>query len=247
MSVATLSAALGCQRPHPPTTQPAGPRGLVLIFPGVVNVRSQMANLAEMVNARHPGLLARVQPWGPPLRWIRNLTDVEANRRCASELAGEIAAYRRSEPEAIIDLVGYSGGGGFAALVVEALPDDVQIDRLVLVAAALSRSYPFEAAILPHVREFVVCYSSPLDVQVGIGTRVLGNVDGARSPSIGAVGPAKRHPRVIHVRWEAHMCRQLHFGNHLSYLSTAWQRKYLAPALDPSLDADELRVRLGAR
>ncbi len=245
MTVGTLAAVLGCQQARPLTTQPAGPRGLVLIFPGVVNVETQMSDLAGMLNRRHPGLLARVQPWGPALRSIKNLTDVEGNRRRAADLAREIAEYRRREPEAIIDLVGFSGGGGFAALVVEALPAEVQIDRLVLVAAALSRSFPFEAALLPRVREFVVCYSSPLDVQVGLGTRWLGNVDGAKSPSIGAVGPPTSDGRVLHVRWKSDMLRQLHFGNHLSYLSRTWQRKYLVPALDPALDADALRARLG--
>ena len=70
---------------------------------------------------------------------------IEHNEATAVAIAAEIADWRRAHPDAPFYLVGYSGGGGMATLVTAALPDDISIDRLVLVAPAISPDFRSQA------------------------------------------------------------------------------------------------------
>ena len=159
----------------------------------------------------------------------------------AEEIAADIADWRRANPSAPFYLVGYSGGGGMAALVTAALPDDVSIDRLVLVAPAISPDFPLKSEVLPHVREHVVNYASERDLQVGWGTRTFGTIDRKNTASAGFGGFAFSHERLLEYRWSAADAPLGHAGNHLAYLSGRWQAAKLLPALDPSVGAEALR------
>lgn len=127
-----------------------------------------------------------------------------------------------------------------ATLVTAALPDDVQIDRLVLVAPAISPDYPLESEVLPHVREYVVDFASE---QVGWGTQTFGTIDRKSTPSAGAIGFEIAHERLLEHRWSSAEVPLGHAGNHLAYLSRRWQAARLLPVLDPSLDARAIRAR----
>jgi hypothetical protein len=128
-----------------------------------------------------------------------------------------------------------------ATLVTAALPADVVIDRLVLVAPAISPDYPIVSAVLPHVREFAVNYSSVRDLQVGWGTRTFGTIDRVNTASAGAVGFAARDERLLEYPWSAADEPFGHAGNHLAYLNRRWQAAKLLPALDPMFDPEALR------
>ncbi len=241
----TCFAALlssGCHKPNYELLGPVGPDGFSLMFPGVINTGWQLARTAESVRKLRPELMVRVHPWGPAMLSIPNLLAEERNRAGARRLAEDIAAYRRHNPEAPIYLLGYSGGGGFAVFVVESLPDDVMIDRLMLMAPAISDTYPIEEAMLPHVREFVVVYASKLDKQLGWGTKLAGNMDGASSGCAGYTGFQCEHAKLVQLHWRPAMLKQLHFGNHLSYLSPLWQSRYLMPAFARNASADSLVI-----
>jgi len=146
-------------------------------------------------------------------------------------------------PDEPFYLVGYSGGGGMATLVTAALPDDVSIDRLVLVAPAISPDYPLGTKVMPHVREYVVNYASERDLQVGWGTRTFGTIDRKNTASAGAIGFASAHERLLEYRWSPADAAVGHAGNHLAYLSARWQAEKLLPALDPSVGPEALRAR----
>ena len=106
-------------------------------------------------------------------------------------------------------------------LVTSALPADVSIDRLVLVAPAISPDYPVASAVLPHVREFVVNYASERDLQVGWGTRTFGTIDRKNTASAGAIGFAVEDERLLQYHWSAADVPFGHAGNHLAYLNGA--------------------------
>jgi hypothetical protein len=130
-----------------------------------------------------------------------------------------------------------------ATLVTAALPDGVSVDRLVLVAPAISPDYPLVTRVLPHVREHVVNYASELDLQVGWGTRTFGTIDRKNTASAGAVGFATADDRVLEYRWSKADEPFGHAGNHLAYLNPRWQAAKLLPALDPRTGAEALRAR----
>ena len=242
MCVAALLSS-GCQKPNYELLGQVGPDGFALLFPGVINTGWQLARTAKNVRTLRPELTVRVHPWGPAMLSIPNLLAEERNREDARRLADDIATFRRKNPEADIYLFGYSGGGGFAVFVVESLPDDVMIDRLMLMAPAVSDTYPIETKVLPHVREFMVVYASKHDKQLGWGTRLMGNMDGRTSGCAGYTGFQCEHPKLVQVPWRAAMLKQLHFGNHLSYLSPLWQSRYVMPAFETNVDVAALRQR----
>ncbi len=217
-----------------PVTVPSSVAGRVLILPGVGNTRFHLAGFVAATEAQLPNFEVEVRTWGKPFLTIHNLRAHERNVATAAGIAEEIAAWRRAHPNAPFYLVGYSGGGGMATLVTSALPADIAIDRLVLVAPAISPDYPLAAEVLPHVREFVVNYASKRDLQVGWGTRTFGTIDRKNTASAGAIGFAAADERLLQHHWSAADVPFGHAGNHLAYLNGRWQAEKLLPALDPS-------------
>jgi pimeloyl-ACP methyl ester carboxylesterase len=226
--------------------EPAAPsqvEGRLLILPGVGNTRFHLADFVATAERQLPRFEVDVRTWGVPFMTIHNLRAHERNVATAEKIAADIADWRRANPGVPFYLVGYSGGGGMATLVTAALPEDISIDRLVLVAPAISPDYPLANDVLPQVREYVVNYASERDLQVGWGTRTFGTIDRKKTASAGAIGFASSHERLLEYRWSSADEPFGHAGNHLAYLNARWQAAKLLPALDPSVDADSLRAR----
>jgi pimeloyl-ACP methyl ester carboxylesterase len=225
----------------PTVTSPQS--GRVLVLPGVGNTRFHLAGFVGRAEQQLPEFEIDVEPWGVPFMTLHNLRAHARNVVTAERIAGEITAWRRAHPFETFYLVGYSGGGGMATLVTAALPTDVSIDRLILVAPAVAPDYPLDAAVLPRVREFIVNYSSERDLQVGWGTRTFGTIDRKHTSSAGAIGFDVDHSRLLEHSWSPADEPFGHRGNHLAYLNARWQAAKLLPALDPGLDANAVRAR----
>jgi pimeloyl-ACP methyl ester carboxylesterase len=243
VAAAADSAAVHWDCGTAPLVAPSSSSGRLLILPGVGNTRFHLAGFVAAAERQLPSFDVEVRPWGEPFLTIHNLRAYERNVATARNIAAEIAAWRRAHPDDPFYLVGYSGGGGMATLVVAALPHDVSIDRLVLVAPAISPDFPMVDDVLPHVREFAVNYWSSRDLQVGWGTRTFGTLDRKNTSSAGAVGFFAADARLLEHRWSEADEPFGHSGNHLAYLSPRWQAAKLLPALAPAVDAAELRAR----
>jgi len=224
-----------------PETVPSPVEGRVLILPGVGNTRFHLAGFVAATEAQLPRFEVEVRTWGEPFMTIQNLRAHERNVATAAGIAAEIAEWRRTHPDTPFYLVGYSGGGGMVTLVTAALPAGVRVDRLVLVAPAISPDYPVVSAVLPQVREFVVNYASTRDLQVGWGTRTFGTIDRKNTASAGAIGFAAEGERLLQYHWSAADVPFGHAGNHLAYLNSRWQAEKLLPALDPALGPEALK------
>lgn len=214
--------------------------GRILVLPGVYNTRFQLAGFVKRAGERLPGFDIEVRRWGTRFMPLRNLRAFERNLATARALAAEIAAWREAHPAEPFYLVGYSGGGGMAVLVVDALPAGVEIDRLILIAPAISPDYPLERNVLPNVTELVVNYASERDLQVGWGTRTFGTIDRERVDSAGAVGFSSNDAKVLQWRWSPSARALGHRGNHVAYLGRRWQTAALMPALEPDATAETL-------
>lgn len=220
--------------------------GRILVLPGVYNTRFQLNGFVERAEERLPDFDVEVRRWGTPLLPLKNLRAHERNVATAASIAAEIAEWRVRHPDDPFYLIGYSGGGGMAVLVADALPAGVQIDRLILVAPAISPDYPLERDVLPHVRDFVVNYASERDLQVGWGTRTFGTIDREHVDSAGAVGFALSHPNVVQWFWSPADRALGHRGNHVAYLDREWQAAALLPALDRDATAGTLAAAWAA-
>src|SRR5690606_19829263 len=230
-------AAAVTEAPH------ASPRGRLLVLPGVYNTRFQLNGFVEQAEALLPGFDVEVRRWGTPLLPLRNLRAHDRNLVTAETIAAEIAEWRREHPQDPFYLMGYSGGGGMATLIASALPDGVAIDRLILVAPAISPSYPLDRDVFPHVSEVVVNYASDRDLQVGWGTRTFGTIDRQYVDSAGAVGFSSDDPKLVEWHWSERDREIGHRGNHIADLNEGWRASALIPAIEPAANAESLDRR----
>lgn len=219
-------------------------RTKMFLFPGVMNTTFQLRPLKQMIERSFPYFDVELRKWGTCLGWVLNLQAYQRNLQMVRAIAGEVSAYRKQHPNDIIHVAGYSAGGGMAALTVSALPEGITINRLILIAPAISTEFPVVSNLLPRVSEFVVNYASPFDVQISLGTRIFGNIDRTFVRGAGSAGFNSEHPNLVQVKWHLGMLRYLHFGTHTSYLSPLWQRRYLLPSIDPALNAASLKAMI---
>jgi hypothetical protein len=85
----------------------------------------------------------------------------------------------------------------------------------------------------------VYAFYSPYDVAVlGIGTKMLGTIDGVKVDASGKVGFAKpkaadesEYEKLVQVAYDARWVKLGHIGDHIGPLARPFARKVLAPLL----------------
>lgn len=230
----------GCAAPDK-YTGPDPPRQWLVLVPGVEGGAWQLA--AVKAGLRDGGYDGRMEvfEWGVrPFGSLINLMDLPANKRRAEKIAARIRAIKSQAPGCEVTLIGYSGGGGLAALAAERLDDASKIDRLILIAAALSPHHNLDAA-MSHCNRGIINYYSPRDVAIlGVGTSLFGTIDRTYTDSAGFVGfqDAQRHllerPDLVQIKWQESWAKLAHNGGHVGWLMAPWTREVLAPQLKPA-------------
>ena len=165
--------------------------GLVIILPGIegeseINRNIRRGLLAGGVNQAMP-----IHKWGRPIPIagpLINQVDFLGNRLAGVTVANMVVNYQDSNPGKPVHIVGHSGGGGVAVFAAEALPEGRKLDGLILLSASISSAYDLTKAA-GHCTSGIVNFHNPDDTGLlGIGTTVLGNVDGIHGPSAGLLG-----------------------------------------------------------
>lgn len=235
--LALLSGA-GCHDAQIEWPTPDLARGVIVMLPGIEGGAWQLAETrAGLTRAGITDDLIAVE-WGVrPLGSLLNLTNIEANRQRARLMADEIARHARDLPGRRIQLVSFSGGGGLAMMVIEALPPDIMLEQVVLMAAAISPETDL-TPVLSHSRRGLVNFYSPQDrFMLGWGTRTMGTIDRSKSDAAGYVGfksptgDLRVQDRLRQIKWTPEWRRLGHDGGHIGWLSRAWAAEILAPIL----------------
>jgi pimeloyl-ACP methyl ester carboxylesterase len=235
--VLATALAGGCMSPRQPVSDRPERGGYLLVFPGVGNMAISVAGMVSAMREAHVAREIEIDYWG--LRFmasIKNLQSYEANRRRARADAERLAARIREHPEDPVTLLGYSGGAGMVVFTAEALPDDVKIDRIVLLGAALSPGYDLGPA-LAHTRRGMVSFYSPRDKAIlGWGTRTFGTMDRRYTDSAGEIGFQHGDGSLVggavtQIAWRPAWRWLGHFGNHAGWASRAWAERVLVPCL----------------
>jgi len=216
-------------------------QGLVLVADGVGGLDLCGTGLRYVIGSLGLRFDVRVVPWGHGFgRWHADLTNVENRDRRAAEIADTVTAYRAQRPGLPVFLVGKSGGTGLVVKALERLPEGA-VEKVVLLAPALSPNYDLSRA-LRAVRREVVVFWSPLDVIVlGLGTQIFGTIDRIRTVSAGMLGfripqgldeaSKAEYAKLRQVRWRPEMAATGYLGGHVGPDSPAFLKKYVVPLL----------------
>jgi hypothetical protein len=201
--------------------------------------------LAEVRHALPQPAESEMFDWicGDPL--IHALQAYERNHREGRRLAGLIVERRRREPNTRLVVSAESGGCAPAVWMLEALPDDVSVDALVLISPALSQGYDLSVA-LRHVRGPAYVFTSHNDDFIlGWGTRTFGTSDGIIADAAGRDGffePAGADPasyaKLIQLPYRSEWIRYLNFGGHAQAMSPVFGKYVIAPMIVRAIGAN---------
>lgn len=206
------------------------------MFPGIEGGQWHLRGAYEGLRDAGVESAIYIHDWQRPslLGGLPNLVEIERNRRLAAEAAERIADYASKYPRGTIDLVGYSGGGGLAIMVAEALPPHVRLRHVILAQPAISPSYDLTDS-LSHVEGKLVNYYSPFDwVILGLGTTLFGTMDRAYVASAGRDGfdlSAAVPVESMRVLVEQRDASKTHYGGHYGMITREWNRRWVGPYL----------------
>jgi Serine aminopeptidase, S33 len=218
-------------------------QALVIVIGGIGSLDWCGLALRRMLGNKRPPYSTRIFAWGLGFgRWYADLTNVANRDASARALAESIRLNKADQPECPVFLVAKSGGSGIVVKALELLDED-SVERVVLLAPALSPAYDLTRA-LRAVRREIVVFWSPLDIIIlGAGTRVFGTMDRVRSVGAGLVGfrvPASKsadagqhreYDKLRQIRWSPRMVTSGNFGGHMGPDSPFFLRKYVVPLL----------------
>jgi pimeloyl-ACP methyl ester carboxylesterase len=165
--------------------------GLVIILPGIEGESFMNHDIREGLASAGIGRGLLIYSWGRPIPVagaILNQTDFVGNRLAGARIASFVTQYQDAHPGRPVYIVGHSGGGGVAVFAAESLPEGRQVDGLVLLSASISDGYDLTKA-MSHSRNGLVNFFNQEDTGLlGVGTTVMGTVDGVHGPSAGLGG-----------------------------------------------------------
>ncbi|MGB0715135.1 MAG: alpha/beta hydrolase [Phycisphaerae bacterium] len=164
-------------------------------------------------------------------------------RERAADLNGYIVEHARDEPDDPIYLVAYSAGCAVAVYALEALPDEVMIERVVLLAPSVSQSYDLRSA-LRRVRHTFWVSRSPHDRVLREALPLTGTADGKYDkpagldgfvPQVAESGVASDLPRgyekIQYLSWQPSFMAEGFMGDHMDIGQSRFIELYVAPLL----------------
>jgi pimeloyl-ACP methyl ester carboxylesterase len=208
----------------------------LLHLPGIAGyhwVDKQM--IAGLREGGYEGRIA-VHDWPGDNAGLGALLNRERNDQEARRVADALTQRYRENPKRRIILTAHSGGTGIAVWALEKLPDDVRVDTVILLAAALSPEYDLTPA-LRHVRGKMFALTSETDsIVLGVGTKTFGTIDGVKCEAAGKVGfvmPEEADPaeyeKLDQMPYQAEWLRLGNLGDHVGPLGRLFTRTVLTP------------------
>lgn len=218
--------------------------GLTIILPGVEGASWFNRSIARgLVDAGHQSAIV-IEDWTTGLwpLFPYHLMAHARNETQARRIAERIVAYQDRHPDCPVNLIGHSGGGAMAVLVLESLPADREISQAILLGAALSPHHDLRPALKRTSRGLWNVHSAGDVFYLGAGTLTLGTIDREFTVSAGCLGfesPAEMNEsdrllfteKLHQVPYEFRMARSWNFGGHFGFVNRTFVTDWVAPIL----------------
>jgi hypothetical protein len=217
-------------------------RGEVIVAGGAGGRQDPAAAIADAADDACLGLHVRSFDWCHGMgRALADVSDADHARRQGRRLAAEVRRCLAERPGNGVSLVGYSAGCAVVLAAAEELPAD-SLDRIVLLAPAVSPCHDLRRALASARRGIDVFVSERDWLLLGLGTSITGTPDGGRGPAAGRGGfcPPALAPgqealagRLRQHAW--HPCVEWtgNRGGHAGAVAPAFVRAYVVPLLAP--------------
>jgi pimeloyl-ACP methyl ester carboxylesterase len=233
----------GCAAPRQevlPVCPPASVRGVIFSVAGAGGYESLSNTLRQTVAEQGLPYYVDMVDWSHGRGWIiADQVDVAHTCDEGSRLAERIISYRQSCPCARIFVVAHSAGSLVALRAAEAAPPG-SIDRMVLLAPAVSSAYDLRAS-LSNVRQGIDVFRSYRDqLYLGIGAYLVGTTDRRWEAAAGRVGfePVVCGPcdGVLYAKlhdhpWDPSFAWTGNDGGHTGAYAPGYLRAYVLPVL----------------
>ena len=167
---------------------------------------------------------------------------VKYKRGKADLMAKELVRQKKAFPNAPVNILGFSAGTAEAIFALEALPENVQVEHVVLLGSALSENYDLTKA-LKHVRGHLYIYTSTHDLMLGVLMPFSGTADRKfDDPGAGIKGfvlprgatAATRKlyaDKIITIHWTKALEKDGDYGHHFDNIKMKFIRDQVAPLL----------------
>lgn len=221
-----------CQGWTPPAATPEElDKGLVVMYPGVVNTTTELATVYVGLRDAKIDCAIEVVPWAIPMINFFMPTDfLRLQRPWAIVEANRIARYFDAHPGSPVTLLGYSGGAMMCILVAEELPENASVDWIIMMAPGVSTTYDLKPMLERTVRGAIVFWSAS-DTLTSQITMAWGTLDGLFVPAAAGFGFASKHPKLTQIEWAPGRLDG-NDGGHSGYISSAsWIRDIVAPGI----------------
>jgi pimeloyl-ACP methyl ester carboxylesterase len=235
ISLIALVATIGCgdARDTVPAAQPtalAPPAPVLIHCPGIAGEMSIDRYLVKGLIQAGVAPEATIFDWTGEYSGLLALGQLDHNKRQARLLARRIVDIHRAYPRTRITLTAHSGGTGIVVWALEALPEDIKIDTLVLLASALSHGYDLDPA-LEHVRQAYSFHSEFDNLVLGSGTRAMGTIDRVKTDSGGYVGFDSRNPKLTQLPYNPDWIKLGNAGDHIGTMDAQFAREIISPLI----------------
>ncbi len=232
------------------TLYPASPRidsaplnttlPLVIVVDGAGGFEMCSRYLGQVVAEDHLPLVVR------GYRWTHGYLRIPADQMHHAHLCHEgrklaelILRWHQEMPERPIYLMGHSAGSGIVLVAAEALPP-ATLERIILLAPAVSFKHDLRAALASSCQGIDVFYSQRDWLCLGIGVLLAGTTDRYWSIGAGKIGfqsiitcaeDGALYAKLRQYPWDASLCWTGHKGGHYGAYQPGFLRAFVLPLL----------------
>lgn len=227
-------------------------RGLIIVLPGIEGRSSLNQAICDGLNDGGVNQAIELYDWTSSLGMLANLRASSRNHGQARDLALRIVRYQTAYRDRPVVLVAQSGGAAIAAWTAEALPRGAKVDGIIMIAPSLSPDYDLALALSNSRRGIVTFHSSKDWLLLGVGTTIVGTMDGEHTQSAGRVGfvepedggHTKAYRKLFQVAWQKQMSDKGFTGSHLSSGAREFVSTFLAPLVKRETWSEEAVDRI---
>ena len=239
----TLSLTTGCgwmwwqespQSLNASSTTPAmKAKGIIYILPGIQGMDDHYTAIRQGLRRAGVRSAIEIHLWGsqiPGVKLAVNEMGTDAGRDWGRKIAEDIYEYQRVYPGRAVHLIGQSGGSAVAIFVLEALAESgaTPVTGVILLDASLSADYDLTVALGKSTQGIVNFRNSEDVAALGVGTAVMGNLDGGHGDSAGRTGFKASPLKLYEVKVTPSMVSASD-ASHFADTSAAFAVKYIAP------------------